>query len=122
MPSTDAYISRTVRITTTNNPMFVKGLVVKNTLTSNGNNIMSDAFDSANPLYSTNGQYSASKATDGGGIATVSSAINALNFSGGGYVYGPVATGPGGSIPAGLAGGIAIGSHAWVAAHGNTGV
>ena len=37
---------------------------------------------------------------------------NALNF-GGGSIYGPVATGPGGSIPAALN----VGSHAWLAGH-----
>ncbi len=115
VPATGKYISRTVTIQTVSNPMFVKGLVVKKTVTSNGNSVMADAFDSANPLYSTNGQYITSKATDGGGIATLSGAANALNF-GGGNIYGPVATGPGGSIP----GGLDVGSHAWQAS--NSGV
>ena len=114
-PSGSGYLTRTVQTTTTNDPIFVKALVVKKSLTSNGNSVMADAFDSGNPLYSTNGQYIASRATDGGGIATLSSAANALNI-GGGRVYGPVATGPGGSIP----GSLNVGTHAWLAS--NTGV
>ena len=109
-PSGSGYLSRTVQTTTTNDPIFVKALVVKKTVTSNGNSVTADAFDSGSPLYSTNGQYVASKAQDGGGIATLSGAANALNF-GGGTVNGPVATGSGGSIPSSLN----VGTRAWLA-------
>ena len=111
-PLSQNYISRTVSITTTNNGLFVKGLIVKDGVTSNGNSVSADAFDSGDPLYSTNGMYIASKATDGGGIATLSSVANALNF-GAGTIYGAVATGPGGSIPAALY----VGDKAWLAAN-----
>lgn len=106
-------LSRAVRVTTTNIPIFIKALLVKKTLTSNGNAAFADAFDSSDPRYSTNGQYIASKATDGGGIATLSGAANAINF-GSATVYGPVATGPGGSISTNS---WTIGSHAWQAAN-----
>ena len=110
MPASANYVSRRVQITTSNSPIFFTGALAKKGITSNGNSVMADAFDSSNPLYSTNGQYIASKATDGGGLATLSSAANALNF-GGGKVYGTVQTGPGGSVPASLT----IGTHAWQA-------
>jgi hypothetical protein len=115
VPQTSQYIKRTVQVLTTNNPMFFEGALVKNGITSNGNSVKADAFDSGNSLYSSNGLYVASKATDGGGIATLSSVPNALNF-GSGNVYGKVSVGPGGSIPASLN----VGTHAWQAA--NTGV
>lgn len=111
-------LARTVTVATTNIPIFVKGLLVKKTITSNGNSVIADAFDSTNPLFSnTNGQYMSSKATNGGGIATLSTNATALNF-GSATVYGPVATGPGGSINSSV---WRIGTQAWLVANPGSG-
>jgi hypothetical protein len=107
-----AEVRRAVRVTATNNAIFTKGIVVRKTINSSGGSSMADAFDSSNPLFSTNGQYVAAKATDGGGIATLSSAANALSF-GSLKSYGPVSVGPGGSI----SGSYNVGTHAWLATH-----
>jgi hypothetical protein len=88
-------------------------LTVKSTINANGISSLVDAFDSSNPLYSTNGQYIASKATDGGGVATLSTNANALNF-GSVHVYGPVAVPPQGNISTNF---WYIGSHVWQTAN-----
>src|SRR5712692_4903640 len=48
MPATEvAYISRTVRLLTTHEPLFHKALVVKNSIDLNGNNVTIDSYDSS---------------------------------------------------------------------------
>ena len=112
-PTASAEVQRAVRVTAKTNPLFKYALVVKKFINSNGNSSLVDAFDSANPLYSTNGKYDAAKAQDGGGVATLSSLANQLSF-GSIQVFGRVATAPGGSIsiPA-----WDVGTHAWIAAN-----
>jgi len=61
IPSGAAYLGRGVRVTAVRSQLFVKGLVAKDSIDMNGNNIMTDSFDSTNPNYSTNGVYIASK-------------------------------------------------------------
>ena len=105
-------LARKVKVQTSFTPLFKYALLTKLGVSSSGNSVTADAFDSGNPLYSTNGQYIASKATDGGGIATLSGAANALNF-GSGTIYGHVATGAGGTVP----GSLKIGDHSWLASN-----
>ena len=116
--ATSEYVSRSAVVTTMKDGMFMKAMVAKGTINMNGNNIRTDSFDSGNPLYSTNGQYTASKAKDNGDVATNSGLANSLNV-GNANVFGRVATGPGGSISIGANG--SVGSKAWQAA-GNTGI
>lgn len=111
-------LGRTVSITTTNAALFAKGLVAKGAIDLRGNNMFSDSFDSADPAYSTNGLYTASRAKDNGDIATNSGLTNSLNV-GNADIYGKVATGPGGSISIGPNG--VVGTKAFIAA-GNHGI
>jgi hypothetical protein len=109
---------RIVRVGTTNDARFAKGLVAKGQIDLSGNNIKTDSFDSTDPAYSTNGRYDAAKNKDGGDIATNSSVVDSLNVWNA-EIYGKASTGPGGNIKIGVNG--AVGGKAWHAA-GNTGI
>jgi len=102
--ATNHYLSRTVRVTTTNPPsLFSKAIASGGTVTLGGN-VLVDGFDSHVGSYDTSTNRTAT-----GGIATDSTAAGAVNI-GKGNVYGTVTTGPGGTIS--IAGG-AIGDVAW---------
>jgi hypothetical protein len=105
------YIARGVRVTTKQDFIFTKGMVARDTIDLNGNNIKSDSFDSSDPLYSTNGLYSSSKRKDSGDIATNSSLTNSLSV-GNADIYGRVSTGPNGTVDIGPQG--SVGDLAWV--------
>jgi hypothetical protein len=87
-------------------------MVAKNTIDLNGNNILTDSFDSANPLYSTNGLYdpNPNKVRDNGDIAAHFGITNSIN-AGSANIWGRGATGPGGLVSVGPNG--AVGSKAW---------
>jgi len=104
------FVARRVRVTTQGGSMFMKAMVARGQINLNGNNIVTDSFDSQNPLYSTNGQYDPSKRNDNGDVATNSGLVNSLNV-GNANIYGHVSTGPGGSVSVGPNGG--AGSLAW---------
>jgi len=112
------YVARGVRARTQKLPLFAKGLVAKDSIDMNGNNVATDSFDSWDPLYSTNGLYISTKTKDGGDVAVNASVTNSLNV-GNANIKGHVAVGPGGTIAVGSQG--AVGSAAWIAA-GNKGV
>jgi hypothetical protein len=105
-------ISRQVMVETRKDGLFAKGLVAKGQITLNGNNIIVDSFDSADPSYSSNGLYVVSRRKDNGDVATNSGLVNSLS-SGNANIYGHVSTGPGGSVGIGNNG--AIGDLAWQA-------
>ena len=105
-------LTRTVWVQTKSASLFQAGLLAKNGITLNGN-VVIDSFDSQNLLYSTNGQYIASKRKDGGNVATVVSNMNfAVSVGGSVQVFGKLYTGPGDTIK--LAGGGSVGSLGWV--------
>ncbi|HXG46219.1 MAG TPA: hypothetical protein VNO52_01225, partial [Methylomirabilota bacterium] len=108
--STVNYLGRGVRLTTRREMLFAKGMVAKDTIDLNGNNITTDSFDSLDPLYSTNGLYTSSKRKDNGDVATNSSLTNSLNV-GNANIRGHVSTGPGGTVAIGPQG--AVGNAAW---------
>jgi hypothetical protein len=112
------YLKRGVRVATKRDAIFAKGMVAKDSIDMNGNNIRADSFDSTNPIYSTNGLYIQSKARDKGDIAVNSSLTNSLNI-GNADIYGHVSTGPGGVIAIGSQG--AVGDMAWHAGN-NSGI
>src|SRR6185369_2222809 len=58
----NSYVYRTVRVMTSADAMFAKGMVAKSRIDLNGNNIHTDSFDSTDPLLSTFGLYDATKA------------------------------------------------------------
>ncbi len=104
---------RTVRVTTTNDPLFKKGLVAKGSIDLVGNNVKTDSFDSSDPAKSTGGVYDSSKAQDNGDVATNSSLIDTLDVWNA-DIYGHVSTGPGGNVKIGPNG--SVGDKAWHAA------
>src|SRR5205807_1198961 len=67
---------RTVRVTTTSDGLFKKGLVAKNSIDLQGNNVKTDSFDSSDPAKSTGGRYDSAKAQANGDVATNSSIVD----------------------------------------------
>lgn len=101
---------RTIRVTTTNDALFAKGMVAKGQIDLSGNRIKTDSFDSSDPAFSTNGRYDPDKAKDNGDVATNSAVIDSLNVWNA-EIYGKASTGPGGTVAVGPNG--AIGNAAW---------
>jgi hypothetical protein len=112
------YLGRGVRARTQKLAIFSKGLVAKDSIDMNGNNVSTDSFDSMDALYSTNGLYISTRTKDGGDVAVNASLTNSLNI-GNANIRGRVAVGPGGTIAVGSQG--AVGSAAWIGA-GNNGI
>jgi hypothetical protein len=106
---------RVVRVSTTNDALFAKGLVAKGLIDLNGNNIKTDSYDSTIAAYNTGGRYDATKNKDNGDVATNSKLINVGNAD----IYGHTSTGPGGLVSLGANG--TIGSKAWHANPANAG-
>jgi hypothetical protein len=112
-PLSTNYLARTVRVTTKRDGLFSKGLVAKGQIDMNGNKVAVDSFDSADPSYSTSGQYDPNKRKDNGDVATNLGIVNALDqFNA--DIWGHVSTGPGGTIGIGPNG--SAGDLAWHAA------
>lgn len=113
-------ISRAVEVTAGKNGMFQKAMVAKHKIDMNGNNIMSDSFNSTVSSNSNNGMYPSgdrTKLLDNGDIASNDTIENSVS-AGNANIYGRVATGPGGTLSLGPSGG--VGTWAWQQA--NSGV
>lgn len=112
IPNKDQFIEppRTVRVSTTNDSLFAKGMVAKGEIDLSGNRIKTDSFDSTDTNYSSNGQYDPNKNKDGGDVATNSAVIDSLDVWNA-DVWGKASTGPGGTVKIGPNG--AVGSRAW---------
>ena len=106
-----AYVDRTVRVKTQASSLFNRGLVSKSQITLNGQGLV-DSFDSTDPLYSTNGLYTATKRKAGGSVASNAGVVNIV-LTGNSTLYGSLATGPGGSIGIGPNG--KVGDLTWMA-------
>ncbi len=111
-------IRRSVKVLVSGGALFVKGMVAKGSIDFNGNNVMSDSFDSADPNFSVLGRYNSRKRKDNGDVATNSGEPNMFN-AGNANILGYVATGPGGSVSIGPNG--IVGSLAWFY-NGNSGI
>lgn len=98
-PQTGLYMPapRTVRVSTTNDMIFAKGLVAKGNIDLSGQGVSSDSFDSTSTTYSTGGKYDPAKKKAGGDIATNSSIVDSANIWNA-DIYGKVSTGPGGNV------------------------
>jgi hypothetical protein len=91
-----AFISRDVQVVVrTIQSYSYAGLVAK--IISLGGNFQADSFDSADPAFSTNGNYDPAKASDKAVVATPGLGFT---LSGSSRIYGSVATSPGGSVSA----------------------
>ena len=112
------YIRRAVQVFAAKQGRFTKAMVARQRISMNGNNILTDSFDSTDPEYSTGGLYDPAKAKDGGDVATLSGLNSALGV-GNANIKGRVQTGPGGTVDVGANG--VVGSLAWHAA-GKTGI
>jgi hypothetical protein len=108
-PKGTTEISRVIRVQSTRVASGMRGLVAINGLTMNGNT-EADSFDSENPLYSTGGVYDAAKHKDSSFVGSVTGNID----TGGGKVYGYMATGPTGAAVGNA------GDFAWFASHSGT--
>jgi hypothetical protein len=87
------YLKRRARVTTARDYLFLKAMVADQDIDLKGNNIMTDSFNSRDPLYSTNGKYDPALAGDKGDVATNSSLKDALNI-GNANIKGRLSTGP----------------------------
>jgi len=96
VPSIPAIISRTLRVGTTNAPLFSAVLAAKHNINMGGNNIFTDSFNSANTNQSDNGRYPflyPSRASTNGDVASVSGLVNVGNSD----INGQLLLGPTGS-------------------------
>ena len=93
-------VARAVRVRLAQSSMFPVGIMSKNNINLNGNNMYSDSFDSSDVSKSTSGQYDAAKKQSNGDVATNSGVINSLSI-GNADIYGVAYTGPGGSVTIG---------------------
>ena len=87
-------MGRKVQVQTVLNPLFSAAIITKSNFNMNGNDTTVDSFDSSTPLYSTAGQYDASKRLATGDVDTDSSIVGDVSV-GNGNIYGHVKTGPG---------------------------
>ena len=87
---------RKVRVITKSDPLFSKAMAAQGLIDMNGKWIVTDSFDSSDltGTYNTGGKYDSSKKKAGGNVATNGQLVNVNNA----WVYGSVATGPGGTV------------------------
>jgi hypothetical protein len=78
-------------------PIFANALVTKLNISLQGNDVHFDSFDSADPAYSTNGEYDPNKAKAGGDLASGYGLITVGNAK----INGRIKTGPAGSYSLG---------------------
>jgi len=91
--SSSSYISRTAKVTGTNQPLINLAFGAVSTIQMNGSGLASDSFDSSNPALSTNGQYDSSKTSTNGNVASVYGPVAFGNHNIAGNLYlGPTAT------------------------------
>src|SRR5580765_73040 len=98
--SSPTLLARHVNVQTKVDSLFSVAMAALQQIDFNGKNVQTDSFDSADPLYSSNGLYPVgipSKQKDNGDVATDSTIINALN-SGNAKIKGHARTGPKGTV------------------------
>jgi hypothetical protein len=90
IPALSATIARTIRVNTTNSALHTAAMAAKLNIDFNGNGIMVNSFNSADPNLSSNGFYTASLTSTNGDVASIGGLVNVAN----GSVYGNVLLGP----------------------------
>jgi hypothetical protein len=105
-PISQTEVKRTIMVNTTKSGGGMRGIITKQAITMNGNTAI-NSFDSSDPNWSTNGRYDPAKVHDMGYAGSVYSSID----TGGGGVWGYVATGAAGTASANA------GDSAWMASH-----
>lgn len=112
-------IVRAVAVTCSKGSLFTRALAIQRSLDLNGNNVLTDSYDSGDILSSSNGMYSAALAGDSGDIACNGTVKNAVDI-GNANIYGKLSTGPGVTVTIGKNGG--IGSKEWQKTTGGKGI
>jgi hypothetical protein len=115
------YVGRKVRVRAKSDGIFARGMVAKNSIDLNGQDVASNSFDSEDPAFSTLGQYDPNplKTKDNGDIAVNNGLTNSLSV-GNANISGHVSTGPGGSVSIGSNG--KVGDKEWMADASKTGI
>jgi hypothetical protein len=90
------YVSRKVRVTTRKPSVGSGGLNAKGQILFSGGGSL-DSFNSADPLYSTNGRYDPTKREANGTALTDSSMVDGVHVDTA-HIYGSATTGPGGTV------------------------
>jgi len=93
VPLVGKRVTRIVQITTTPLPTFGNGMAALLGVTTKGNKLTIDSYDSADPAHSTNGMYDASTRKANGDVANVTGNINVQNAN----IYGHLKLGPTGT-------------------------
>jgi len=89
------------------NGRFPAGMVAKEKIDMNGNNVMTDSYDSSSVWKSTDGQYVSGKRQANGDIASNETVTNTVDvLLGNADIYGQVLLGPSGSVTMGSNGSI----------------
>lgn len=112
-------IVRAVAVTCSKGSLFTRALAIQESLDLNGNNVLTDSYDSSSMFGSSNGMYSAALSSDSGDIACNGTLKNAVDI-GNANVYGKLSTGPNVKVTIGKNGG--IGSKDWLASTGGKGI
>jgi len=121
VPPGPSYEARQVRINTKIDALFAVAMAAVYQIDFKGNNVTTDAFDSADPNYSNNGLYPSgqlNKTKANGDVATDGNVVNTLSV-GNADIKGKVKTGPNGTIAIGPNG--SVGDRPWVEG-GNHGI
>src|SRR5262249_49332896 len=118
MPGTDTFVKRSIRVSATNLPVFFAPMIMIQQVDMNGNNVLTDSYDSTDPAKSTSGKYDPAKAGDNGDLACMGGVKNAYSI-GNANIWGRALTAPG--VPIDVGPGGAIGSVAWQTG-GNIGI
>src|SRR5258708_6140389 len=108
--ATRNYIRRGVRVNTTRDYLFTHAMAAKGKIAMKGNNVTTDSFNSSDPNFSTNTQYTSSKRKAKGDVATDSQLVDSL-ITGNANIYGHISTGPNGTASIGPNG--SVGDPAW---------
>ena len=77
--ATRNYIGRGVRVNTTRDYLFTHAMVAKGQIDMKGNNVTTDSFNSSDPNYSTNTQYTSTKRKAKGDVATETNQSDRIN-------------------------------------------
>lgn len=70
VPAISARLTRTIEVKTTNAPLFTVGAAVRGGILMNGEDVITDSFDSTSWYYSTGGDYDPTKRKEGGDIGS----------------------------------------------------
>jgi type II secretory pathway pseudopilin PulG len=106
-PSTSSRVAkRSVSVQTKTDPLFAVAMAAVSTIDMNGNGIVTDSFDSADPNHSINGLYpfgQTSMVKSNGDICTLATIIDSISV-GNANINGKAKTGPNGTVEVGPSG------------------